>query len=140
MIFVLKMKTKVFKVIHNMVDLGNRLKYLREVVFRMSQEEFSKELNTSQMSLSLWERGDRNPKGQNIDRIIEFCLKRGVEINKEWLSTGEGDMLIKTLEPVIKTMGDVKLFSEDYWKEKTKHLEDKIRLQEELIAELKKRK
>lgn len=117
-----------------MNTFANRLISFRENHLGITQKEFCERCKNgvSQQNISQWEKGEGQP---NLKKM--FIIKTSFpELDTDWLLTGEGDMLNK----LNTTPKEHRLFSEDYWKEKTRHLEDKIRLQEDLIAELKRRK
>jgi transcriptional regulator with XRE-family HTH domain len=103
-----------------MEEIGNNLKYLREKILDLSQEDFSKEVGGfSQMSLSHWESGDRKPKKENVDKIIEYCHKKGIRVNQ--------DLSIKT-GPDIPAESDTGLTATlqrlaDFYKKRADHYE-----------------
>lgn len=66
-----------------MEKIGNKIKYVREGLLKLSQEEFAIEIGVSQMLISYWEAGTRNPKGQNIDKIIDFCAGKGFILSRD---------------------------------------------------------
>lgn len=118
---------------------NTRLRQVRKHL-DMDQEEFGKILGIKQGSLSDIERGK---DGLGVSEHIKNILYDKLKVNKEWFENGTLPMILKStngeLQEVVNKFhprGD----NENYWKDVAKHLEDKIRLQEELIAELKKRK
>jgi transcriptional regulator with XRE-family HTH domain len=55
----------------------------------MHQEELAKALGVSTMTVGRWERGERVPGLEHLEKILE----RFPEINPSWLVAGEGPML-----------------------------------------------
>lgn len=64
--------------------LGRRLRELRG--FDLTQEEFARELGTSQSQLSKYERGAAAPTAD-----ILFFVKKRFRVSIDWLLTGEGE-------------------------------------------------
>lgn len=121
-----------------MNTFASRLILFRETHLSITQTEFCDRCNkivpgsVSQQNISQWENGE----GKASTKKMSVITKAFPELNREWLEQGQGEMINRAMAPIIRTLGD----NESYWKDVAKHLEDKIRLQEELIAELKKRK
>lgn len=67
--------------------MNERIKYIREIN-KLSQEEFGKRIGITKASVSRIESGVNNPSSQTL---ILICQEFG--INKEWLESGEGDIL-----------------------------------------------
>jgi transcriptional regulator with XRE-family HTH domain len=70
-----------------MSTLGERIKQIR-MRASLTQTEFGKELGVSGATVSTSESGKTNPEARTL---ILICEKFG--INREWLETGEGEML-----------------------------------------------
>ena len=64
--------------------LGRRLRELRG--FDMTQEEFARQLETSQSQLSKYERGVAAPPAD-----ILFLVMQRFRVSIDWLLTGEGE-------------------------------------------------
>lgn len=70
-----------------MEDINNRVKLILEAK-KVSQSQFSKEIESTQQYISAVLKGDRKVGSNITDRI----LKSYPDINKYWLLTGEGKM------------------------------------------------
>lgn len=76
-----------------MNTLGERIKYAREKLLKISQNELAKLVGFSQASLAWIESGKtRNPR--NIDRIA-----KALDVSKEWLLIGGALPAPKTFTP-----------------------------------------
>lgn len=72
------------------MNLLERLKYIRERVLKLSQEDFAKSLGVSQKTISRWENGTNEPQLEAIRPLLE---KYNIDIN--WLLTGTGSMTVE---------------------------------------------
>lgn len=85
-----------------MSTIIERLKLLRKKE-NLSQEAFSKKINVGKSTVTAWELGTRFIKPIHVNAICNIF-----NINKEWLISGTGEMLIKdktnnpTLSQLIK--------------------------------------
>lgn len=85
-----------------MNEISNRLKILRDYL-NLSQSKFGKKIGVGASSVGSWEIGIREIKPIHINAICNIF-----NINKEWLISGTGEMLIKdktdnpTLSQLIK--------------------------------------
>jgi len=79
------------------LSLASRFKLFRELL-GFSQKEFADKLGVSQKAISQWERGERA-----IPAVILKELKEHLNLNIDWLLTGEGEpFLTSSSEPVKK--------------------------------------
>ena len=67
--------------------MNNRIRTLRKSL-RMTQEEFGEQLGVTKLTVLRWERDNKVPEPSL--RLI--C--RIFQVNKRWLETGEGEMII----------------------------------------------
>ncbi len=73
-----------------MNTIGERIRYLRKEVFKLTQQELADEINISRSNMGNIETGEVSV----TDRvIISICDK--YMINEEWLRNGEGEIFIK---------------------------------------------
>lgn len=75
------------------MTIGERIRLVRSDA-NLTQKEFAEKLEIKQNTVATYESGATNPS----DRIIS-SISRLFGINREWLLTGEGEML----RPVTKT-------------------------------------
>ena len=116
--------------------ISSRIKLLRQKI-GVSQKDFSKTIFLSHSFYSNMERGTRKPN----ERICELICNK-YNVNKEWLTTGKGDMfskpppdveleqlveMIKGLDPLFKEYitQQIKQFANLHEKNKEKHTEKK---------------
>lgn len=85
-----------------MENIANRIKYIRESLLKLSQDELAEAVGVSQMLISYWEAGTRNPKGQNVDKIIEFCESKGIMLSKALVLISNADPKIEDQEQEIE--------------------------------------
>jgi transcriptional regulator with XRE-family HTH domain len=71
-----------------MVIIGQNISQIRKVL-KISQSTMAKELGTSQVQLSRYEKGDRTPDG---DFLLKIKNKYQIDIN--WLISGDGEMFL----------------------------------------------
>lgn len=67
------------------MELMDRIKLVRD---GKSQDAFAHDVGVSKMTVGRWERGERTPDADDLNRI----LKAYSDINPAWLLTGEGEM------------------------------------------------
>jgi len=67
-------------------EVGLRLKKLRETL-DLSQSKLARLLGVSQSAISKWEAGERD-----IPTAVLLKLKRRLNVNLDWLLSGEGEM------------------------------------------------
>ena len=65
------------------MEISDRIKSIRG---NKSQDIFAQEVGVSKMTVGRWERGERTPDAEDLNRI----LKAYPDINPAWLLTGEG--------------------------------------------------
>ena len=70
--------------------MNERIKYLREEILKITQEEFSSKIQLSRNFIAQIETGKKKPSERTIRDI---CKEFGV--NGEWIRTGKGDMFPK---------------------------------------------
>lgn len=88
--------------------MNNRIKQVRKDK-KLSQVEFGKSLNISQNHISSIESGVRVA----TDRIIsDIC--RIYSVNKEWLTTGKGEMYKDPLAPFVIEDEEIKDFLKSF--------------------------
>lgn len=75
------------------MDINERIRHLRKDILKLTQLEFSKELNISRSNMGNIEIG-RIAVTNRV--IIDIC--ETYNINEEWLRTGQGEMYKKRLE------------------------------------------
>lgn len=68
--------------------IDERIKLIRG---SKSQDAFSQEVGVSKMTIGRWERGERTPDADDLNRI----LMAYPDINPAWLLTGEGEMKLE---------------------------------------------
>ena len=72
-----------------MANTNERIKYLRNEILHLTQQEFSEALNISRSNMGNIETGQISL----TERVIsDICEKYSV--NEEWLRTGEGEMFV----------------------------------------------
>ena len=69
------------------MDTGERIKYLRKEILKMTQQEFSDSINISRSNLANIETG----KVDLTDRVSSDISKKH-DINLEWLINGSGEI------------------------------------------------
>lgn len=123
---------------------GERLQYVREKILKLKkQDDLAIALGIHQTTISLWEKNERKPKGQYVDKIINMCNEIGFNISKVWLEDGVGEMKL-TFAPTKMTFTHVSSQEEkdQYIKnieeENTKLKAEASRLKDELIEVYKK--
>ena len=67
------------------MEMMERMKLVRG---GKSQDTFAHDVGVSKMTVGRWERGERTPDADDLNRI----LKAHPDINPAWLLTGEGEM------------------------------------------------
>lgn len=71
---------------------GLRIKEVREELGFDSQPPFAKKIGVHQTTLSLWERGERKPKQEPVDKIILlYRTTMGRILDRTWLMEGTGE-------------------------------------------------
>ena len=70
--------------------MQNRIKKVRSY-YKMNQSQFGDKLGLTQGAITSYETGARVPSGAVI---MSIC--REFNVNREWLETGEGKMLVET--------------------------------------------
>ena len=70
--------------------MQNRIKKVRNY-YKMNQSQFGDKLGLTQGAITSYETGARVPSGAVI---MSIC--REFNVNREWLETGEGEMLVET--------------------------------------------
>ncbi|MDB8552949.1 helix-turn-helix domain-containing protein [Turicibacter sanguinis] len=70
--------------------INQNIKTLREEHLKLSRENFANEVGLKRTAIYLIETGQRNPSERTINDI---CAR--FNVNKEWLTTGEGDIFIE---------------------------------------------
>lgn len=71
----------------NLSFSGERIKFIREKILKLSQIDAAKLFNVNQASISNWEKGAREP---NLDFLKDFTTKAGISL--DWLIKGHGPM------------------------------------------------
>ena len=101
--------------------MNTRLKKIRESL-ELTQEEFAQRLNTTSVTISNWEGGKR-PIPEEKQVYICSVLK----VNRKWLETGEGEMMLEKQDP-LNALSEISLLVElarrsvDRLDEKTKEI------------------
>lgn len=72
-------------------DTITRLKYLRKEVLKLNQSDFAETIHISQPQYSLLEKSQRSLTARTFSDIC-----REFNVNKKWLSNGEGEIFNKT--------------------------------------------
>ena len=85
--------------------MQNRIKQLREKL-GLSQIEFAKRIGVTNQTVSLWENG-KVPLLENS----RYRIEREFNVNRQWLETGEGEMM-ETPENPIDALNNVNLLVE----------------------------
>lgn len=76
-----------------MTTIHERIKAQRKLA-NLTQVELAKIVGVARVSLTQWENGDTNPKGENL-----LKLSRALGVNPEWLVSGKGDPAQHGLPP-----------------------------------------
>lgn len=76
--------------IDKMISPGERLKYIREHLVKLSRAEIQDKYGLSQDTLAAWENEKINITEKGIDRCIKIYNAENLIFSKEWLLTGEG--------------------------------------------------
>lgn len=74
-----------------MQSVGERIKIVRDYKNKMSQNGFAQKLGTTAAAISRYESNLRA-----IPSSIIISISREFGISREWLETGEGEMLVQT--------------------------------------------
>ena len=69
---------------------GERLKYVREKLLKLSRADIQKKYGLSPDTLAAWESGKINVSEKGIDRCIKVYNAENLIVSREWLLTGEG--------------------------------------------------
>lgn len=77
-------------VLDKMRTPGERLKYIRENLVKLSRAEIQEKHGLSQDTLAAWENGKINITEKGIERCIKIYNAENLIFSKEWLLTGEG--------------------------------------------------
>ena len=81
---------------------GERLRLLRKDILKMSQAEFSNEINISRSNLGNIETGVINA----TDRVIaDICA--AFNVSEEWLRTGEGEMMSQKSKSIVDELSAI---------------------------------
>lgn len=72
--------------------MNNRLKQLRSDL-KLTQDDFAARISVTKSSISLMERGERNPSPQTIQLICQQF-----HVRREWLVEGTGPMYMETTD------------------------------------------
>ena len=72
------------------MTLGERIKKLRKDK-DLTQQEFAKQIGTTQNTIANYEIGHRNPSAAALNNICKTF-----NVNETWLRTGDGDMYVPT--------------------------------------------
>jgi len=75
---------------NKMISPGERLKYVRENLLKMSRADIQKTHGLSQDTLAAWENGKIQITEKGIDRCIKIYNSENLIVSKEWLLTGNG--------------------------------------------------
>lgn len=73
-----------------MTTPGERLKYVREGLLKMSRAQIHDAYGLSPDTLAAWENGKNQLTEKGIDRCIKIYSDQNVIISKEWILTGHG--------------------------------------------------
>lgn len=73
-----------------MTSPGERLKYVRENLLKMSRADIHKAHGLSADTLAAWENGKIQITEKGIDRCIKIYNSENLIVSKEWLLTGNG--------------------------------------------------
>lgn len=76
--------------IEKMTTPGERLKYIRERLVKLSRAEIQEKHGLSQDTLAAWENGKIKITEKGIERCIKIYNAENLIFSKEWLLTGEG--------------------------------------------------
>jgi transcriptional regulator with XRE-family HTH domain len=85
--------------------MNNRLKQLRSDL-KLTQDDFAARISVTKSSISLMERGERNPSPQTIQLICQQF-----HVRREWLVEGTGPMYMETTDDDV--LIDQVLFASD---------------------------
>lgn len=69
---------------------GERLKYVRESLLKISRADVNKKYGLSQDTLAAWENGKIQITEKGIERCIKIYNSENLMISREWVLTGEG--------------------------------------------------
>lgn len=76
--------------INNIKTPGDRLKYVREALLKISRADVYKKHGLSQDTLAAWENGKIQVTEKGIERCIKIYNSENLMLSREWLLTGEG--------------------------------------------------
>lgn len=87
-----------------------------------------------------WIGGARKTNSSLTDKTRDKILKAYPDLNKIWLMTGEGEMFNGEAPPPKEVPVKEEFSLIRFMEEKIKHLEEKLKLKDEIIEELRKKK
>ena len=64
------------------MKLSEQVKYVRQKLL-LTQEALAKMCGISWLTISRWEREERNPRLTSIGKFYKFCESKGIFFNKE---------------------------------------------------------
>ncbi len=73
-----------------MLTPGDRLKYIREQLLKLSRSDVYKKYGLSPDTLSAWEKGKIQITERGIERCIKIYNAENLLVSREWILTGEG--------------------------------------------------
>lgn len=71
-------------------NIGDRLKYIRENLLKLSRADVQKKYGISPDTLAAWENEKVNISIKGVERCIKFFNAENLIVSKEWILTGEG--------------------------------------------------
>lgn len=83
------------------MEMRDRIKLIRKSV-NMTQAEFGAALGLSPTSAAAWEKKDAQIPTESMQLLI--C--KTFNVNKRWLETGEGDMILKPEKTLMDELAD----------------------------------
>lgn len=81
-------------ILSNLTHPGERLKYIRDYMLRVSRSYITEKYHVPQVTLKAWELGTTKISITNLQKCIEIYRSEGLIISQDWVLYGKG------LEPV----------------------------------------
>ena len=78
------------KVFSRMKKPGERLKYVREKLLRLTRKELHIKYDLSQDTLAAWETGRIKLSEKSVDRCIKIFSSENLIVSREWILDGSG--------------------------------------------------
>lgn len=114
-----------------MDKIGKRIKKIRTQL-GLTQKQMAKILGLSSfVTISRWERGERTPDQEALNRLVKL-----LNVNLNWLLTGEGEMFVKQEgkdELLDQFLQELERIRRDYGEE---HYQRALKLAKKLLQDI----